>query len=236
MTKYEMVADKIRQRIRGGIYSVGSLIPDQVSLAEEFNVSRMTVKKGMDILELEGLILRKRGAGTIVKKTALTDGLTVNVMEYDGLTKQLSNRDVKSKIIAFSLDFPDEYLREKLMIEKHNPIYKIIRLRVVDGNPYILEHTIMDAQLIPGINEEVMHQSIYSYIKNELNLEFGGAHRIIQADKSSEYDQKYLNCAKDDPVLEIEQLVYLEDGTPFEYSRSRSRYDTRSYDVVDYNP
>lgn len=193
----------------------------------------MTVKKGMDILELEGLILRKRGAGTFVKKTALSEGLTVSAMEYEGLTKQLANRKVESEIITFKLDFPNKFLQEKLMLDKHDPIYKIIRLRLVDNEPYILEHTIMNANLIPGINEAILSQSIYRYIQDDLNLQFGGAHRIINADKTSEYDQKYLNCAKDDPVLEIEQVVYLEDGTPFEYSRSRNKYSTRSYNVVD---
>jgi len=234
MTKYEMIAGKIRQRIREDIYPVDSLIPDQVSLAKEFNVSRMTVKKAMDILELEGLILRKRGAGTFVKKTALSEGLTASIMEYEGLTKQLTNQEVKSQVISFKLDFPNELVQEKLMLDKHDPIYKIIRLRIVDGAPYILEHTIMNANLIPGINDEILHQSIYDYIHKELNLQFGGAHRIIQADKASEYDQKYLNCEEHDPILEIEQVVYLEDGTPFEYSRSRNKYNTRSYNVVDF--
>lgn len=229
-----MVANKIRQRIREDIYPVGSLIPDQVTLANEFNVSRMTVKKGMDILELEGLILRKRGAGTIVKKTAFSEGLTASIMEYEGLTKQLASHEVKSKVVSFKLDFPDEFIQEKLMLNKHDPIYKIIRLRVVDGAPYILEHTIMNANLIPGINEEILHHSVYEYIHEKLNLQFGGAHRTIHADKSSEYDQEYLNCDEYDPVLEVEQVVYLEDGTPFEYSRSRNKYSTRSYNVVDF--
>lgn len=234
MTKYEMIAGKIRQRIREEAYPVDSLIPDQVSLAKEFKVSRMTVKKAMDILELEGLILRKRGAGTFVKKTALSEGLTASIMEYEGLTKQLANQEVKSQVISFKLDFPNELIQEKLMLDKHDPIYKIIRLRVVDDAPYILEHTIMNANLIPGINEDILHQSIYDYIHKELNLQFGGAHRIIQADKASEYDQKYLDCDEHDPILEIEQVVYLEDGTPFEYSRSRNKYNTRSYNVVDF--
>lgn len=234
MTKYEMIAGKIRQRIREEVYPVDSLIPDQVSLAKEFKVSRMTVKKAMDILELEGLILRKRGAGTFVKKTALSEGLTASIMEYEGLTKQLANQEVKSQVISFKLDFPNELTQEKLMLDKHDPIYKIIRLRVVDDAPYILEHTIMNANLIPGINEDILHQSIYDYIHKELNLQFGGAHRIIQADKASEYDQKYLDCNEHDPILEIEQVVYLEDGTPFEYSRSRNKYNTRSYNVVDF--
>ena len=77
--------------------------------------------------------------------------------------------------------------------------------------PYILEHTIMNANLIPGINEDITHQSIYDYIHKELNLQFEP--RIIQADKASEYDQKYLDCDEHDPILEIEQVVYLEDGT-----------------------
>src|SRR5699024_8467871 len=234
MTKYEMIAGKIRQRIREEVYPVDSLIPDQVSLAKEFKVSRMTVKKAMDILELEGLILRKRGAGTFVKKTALSEGLTASIMEYEGLTKQLANQEAKSQVISFKLHFPNELIQEKLMLDKHDPIYKIIRLRVVDDAPYILEHTIMNANLIPGINEDILHQSIYDYIHKELNLQFGGAHRIIQADKASEYDQKYLNCDEHDPILEIEQVVYLEDGTPFEYSRSRNKYNTRSYNVVDF--
>lgn len=234
MTKYEMIAGKIRQRIREEVYPVDSLIPDQISLAKEFKVSRMTVKKAMDILELEGLILRKRGAGTFVKKTALSEGLTASIMEYEGLTKQLANQEVKSQVISFKLDFPNELTQEKLMLDKHDPIYKIIRLRVVDDAPYILEHTIMNANLIPGINEDILHQSIYDYIHKELNLQFGGAHRIIQADKASEYDQKYLDCDEHDPILEIEQVVYLEDGTPFEYSRSRNKYNTRSYNVVDF--
>src|SRR5699024_11757621 len=94
-------------------------------------------------------------------------------------------------------------------------------------SPNTLEHTIMNAYLIPGINEEILHQSIYDYIHQELNLQFGGAHRIIQADKASEYDQKYLKCEEHDPILEIEQVVYLEDGTRSEEHTSelQSRFD-----------
>ena len=103
MIKYEMIANKIRQRIQEKLYPVDSLIPDQISLAKEFGVSRMTVKKAMDVLALEGLIFRKRGSGTFVKKTALKNGLNANAMEYEGLTKQLVGHEVKGEIISFSI-------------------------------------------------------------------------------------------------------------------------------------
>ncbi|SLC88708.1 GntR family transcriptional regulator [Mycobacteroides abscessus subsp. abscessus] len=169
----------------------------------------MTVKKAMDVLALEGLIFRKRGSGTYVKKTALKNGLNANAMEYEGLTKQLVGHEVKGEIISFSVEFPEEEIRETLMLDKHVPVYKIIRLRIVDGEPYIIEHTFMNANLIPGLSEEALNSSIYQYIHNELGLQFGGAYR------------------------KVEQVVHLEDGTPFEYSRSRNRYDKRSYTVVD---
>lgn len=235
MTKYEMISNTVRQRIRDGVYPENTLIPDQVSLAKEFSVSRMTVKKAMDILEVEGLILRKRGAGTTVRKNALKDDMTADIMDYEGLTKQLEGQEVASKTISFKIDFPSEEIQEKLSIGKTDPIYKIIRLRVVDGKPYIIEHTIMNAQLIPGVDDVVLANSVYQYIHNDLNLEFGGARRIISADKSTEIDQEHLECLPEDPILQIEQVVYLEDGTPFEYSKSRSKFTTRTYKIVDLN-
>ena len=70
MVKYEAIAKEIRSRITDGIYKVESLIPDQVTLSEEFKVSRMTIKKALDILAMEGLIYRQRGSGTFVMKNS----------------------------------------------------------------------------------------------------------------------------------------------------------------------
>ena len=79
------------------------------------------------------------------------------------------------------------------------------------------------------ITENILHHSIYQYIQNELKLEIGDAIRKISAQKSDAYDQKYLDCAKDDPILELEQQVYLKDGRIFEFSQTRQRYDRGSF-------
>lgn len=235
MVKYETIANEIRKRILQGVYPVESLIPDQISLSKEFSVSRMTMKKALDILAMEGLIYRQRGSGTYVMKTALLNRQDAVVNEYDGLTKQLKGHEITSEVIQFNVEFPSEEIMEHLMIKKNQPVYSLIRLRIVDGKPYVLEHTYMPTDLATGLTEEIMEHSIYRYIHEELGLQFGGAFRKIHADKPSEYDQEYLSCKSDDPVLEVEQVVYLKDGRPFEYSRSRHRYDTRSYTMADIN-
>lgn len=235
MLKYETIANEIRKRILKGTYPIQSLIPDQITLAKEFGVSRMTMKKALDILAMEGLIYRQRGSGTFVMKTALLNQQDSAVNEYEGLTKQLGGKKVTSKVIKFNVEFPTEEIMKHLMIKKNQPVYNLIRLRIVNNKPYVLEHTYMPIDLAVGLTEEILEQSIYHYIHDELDLHFGGAFRKIHADKSSKYDQEYLECKINDPVLEVEQVVYLKDGRPFEYSRSRHRYDTRSYTISDIN-
>lgn len=119
------------------------------------------------------------------------------------------------------------------MIDAEQPVYNIHRLRILDGEPYVLEHTFMPVHLVPGLKKEHLLASIYDHLHQELNVHFAGAYRAISADKSDEYDQQYLNCAENDPVLEVQQVVYLKDGQPIEYSSSRNRFDVRNYSVLD---
>ncbi|WP_027108119.1 GntR family transcriptional regulator [Lacticigenium naphthae] len=233
MAKYEEISNKVRERIYSGEYPIDSMIPDQNSLARAFGVSRMTIKKALDILAMEGLIYRQRGAGTFVTKTALRNERDSAVDEYDGLSTQMKGRKLVSKSIEFAVEFPTPLIQKKLMIEENEPVYKIVRQRSVDDDLLILEETYMPAKLVPGLSRKHAESSIYAYIKGELGLEFGGAFRQIHADKPKEYDLLYLNCREGDPVLEVEQVVYLKDGRPMEYSKSRNRFDTRSYNVID---
>ena len=58
MKKYEEIADELRRRIAEGEYAEDEMLPDQIALAEEFGVSRMTLKKAIDMIAMEGLIFR----------------------------------------------------------------------------------------------------------------------------------------------------------------------------------
>lgn len=68
-------------------------------------------------------------------------------------------------------------------------------------------------------------KSIYGYIKDKLGLNIQSAHSTVRAMKSDELDRKYLNLEKDEPILEVERVAYLDNGKVFEYSFSRHRYD-----------
>lgn len=232
VTKYEHIANVLRKRIISGKYPENSLIPNQVELVEEFKVSRMTVKKAINILMMEGLIYSQRGVGTMVLQNRLPERSMSLANDYSGLTKGLKGQKIISQAILFQVCFPSSLVQEKLKIGEHQPVYEIIRVRNVNGEPYVLEHTFMPTDLVPNLTKKIVEESIYSYL-DSLGIEFAGAHRDIHADKSSELDYQYLACKKEDPVLEVEQVVYLKNSRPIEYSKSRNRYDVKGYTVLD---
>ncbi|SPU05793.1 GntR family transcriptional regulator [Bacillus spizizenii] len=121
MNKYEIIANEMRDRIKNNVYPIDQPIPDEVSLAKEFNSSRMTMKRALDNLVAEGLLFRKRGHGTFIIQSAIQDDhVHVVSNEILGLTNLL--KDKKSKVRSFSLkcNFP---LRKWplicLLIRKH---------------------------------------------------------------------------------------------------------------------
>jgi len=230
MAYFNQIANELRRNIRNGLYKKDNQLPKQTELAEQYQTSRVTIQKALNLLQAEGLIYGKKGTGTYINpKQSVLD---YNADIYHGLTKRLGQAGViSSQIISFDILLPDELEQEKLKIDKNQPIYDIVRLRLLDGVPLVIEYTAMPVAIIPNLTEDILTGSIYQYL-NSLNLTIGDALRRIKADKPDTYDQKYLNCELTDPVLEIEQTVFLTDGRPFEYSHSRHRYDMGDFVVT----
>ncbi|WP_286174394.1 GntR family transcriptional regulator [Pseudomonas sp. ISL-88] len=205
MNKYERIANEMRTRIKSNRYAIDQPIPDELTLAEEFGCSRMTMKRALDTLAAEGLLFRKRGHGTFIIQSAMQDEhVHVVSNEILGLSNLLKDKDVKSRVIRFEVQFPSQEVAAHLAINEKTPVYYVVRLRIVEGEPYVLEKTYMPASLIPGINDEVLNHSIYDHITNGLHLKIAGTHRKIRACKSDQMDQQYLGCQSDDPILEVE--------------------------------
>ncbi|BDR57580.1 GntR family transcriptional regulator [Xylocopilactobacillus apicola] len=227
MPKYQDIEQELIRRIQKGIYKAGAPFPNQNQLAKEFNTTRMTVQKALSGLFKKDLIYTQQGAGTYVKVNArLASQLDASVDQYVGTTKLMgADHEVESQILKFEIRFPNEDEQEQLYISANEPIYDIQRVRIVDKMPSSIEYTNMPVSVIPGLSEEILKKSIYHYIENDLKKKIGAAYRIIGADHPQQFDIDYLKCKKNDPILKVRQVVFLQDGTPFEYSETRHRHD-----------
>ena len=141
--KYKTIYDSIKDKILNKEYPANSKIPDEISLCKEYNCSRMTMKKALDLLVQEGLLYRKRGQGSFVMSSNNSKGqIIVPERELQGFTKS-SQGNVTSKILEFKLEFANEEIANNLNINVDDPIYNIFRLRLVNNKPYVLERTYM---------------------------------------------------------------------------------------------
>ncbi|KAF0372399.1 UTRA domain-containing protein [Pediococcus acidilactici] len=224
MYKYEKISQTLRKKIMNHELQPGVMLPDQNQLAKEFNTTRITISKAIQILIIEGLVYSKRGAGTFVRKDVqFNNDFNTDVDKPLGTTMTHPNKKITSKHIHLTARIATKDEQEHLLLEDGETVYVIKRTRLIDGKPFSYEQTIMPTK-IATITKEILQKSVYEYLQKEHHLEFAGSHRQIMARKVSDEDVHFLGEKKGDPILVISQVNYLVDGTPFEYSESHFPY------------
>lgn len=230
MTKYEVISSDIRKKIQNGTYGVNAQLPTEPELGEQYQVSRITVKKAIDQLVSEGFVIKRRGAGTFVKGLSEQEGRLTP--QANGLFQALDKSKIKSEVVLFEIIPVQETIAGKLNIQPDDFVYHIIRYRYGENDWRTLDFCYMPILLIPGLKKEHLYQSIYEYIESGLGLHIQSAHRIITARRPDEYDKTYLGLTDTDPVLCIEQVGYLDSGIPFEYSTQHHIGDHYEFKTV----
>ena len=238
MLKYEKIADDIRRSIEDGTLEPNEKLPTVVELCELYGVSKITVKRAMETLTEQGLVTSKRGSGTYVKSTStLPEDLLYQgkADRASGFTKEHADTpgEVSSVVYDFSIIQPPAEIARRLALGPDDFTYHHCRTRLLDGVPIVIEYTYMSLDLIPGLKRTNLYGSVYSYIQDTLGLKISSFHRVIRAVRATAEEAERLDIAENDPLLELEQIGFLDDGTPFEYSKSRNVGDR--YELHDIN-
>lgn len=233
MPKYMHIANVLRNQIMSGEYVANQQLPLEKEFCELFSVSKMTVKKALDILVSEGLIIKRRGYGTFVKDlTQVEIQRLMMSRQFIGTSALYTKSEVRSKVINFTVDAAPADIAEHLNIEEGSFVYNIYRVRIVDGEPLAIEQTYMPIDVIPGLKIENVQGSIYEYIEVKLNSAIQSAHRKIRVRKATDFEANELGLELGDPVGIVEQTGYLNTGELFEYSFSIHKYDSFQIEFV----
>lgn len=214
MTKYSKVALMIERRILSKQYRFQ--LPSEKELAKQYQTSRVVISRALKVLLAKDLVNVVQGSGIYVKKKnrAYPELVETNANEHDGYMHSMGQEGkVTSHVVSFYTRQPDEDEQQKLKIRSNDLVYDIIRQRLINGKASKLEYTVMPVKVIPGITQTVLHNSIYSYIQDNLKLKVGKADRVIMADRADAYDQDYLDCKPNDAVLVSSSSCILERRT-----------------------
>lgn len=212
MMKYQHIVEVVSERIKNEEYSFHYALPNQQALAAEFGVSRMTVKKALDILKEEGVIYSSRGLGTFVVQHEKLQKITTYQKE-----KQKKTFTFTKKMLSFEKKKPHKLVQQQLAITRQQTVYAAAFIRYRDERPYALEHWFIPEQVIPNMTADILKQTFYQYIERDLGLKLGDTAYSISALGANEPDANYLKCDINSPILNVEKLSFLRTGCPFLY-------------------
>ncbi|MBM7650408.1 GntR family transcriptional regulator of bglA [Bacillus ectoiniformans] len=216
--KYQQVAAQIESDIIDHVYQETNKLLTEDEYAKKYQVSRNTVRKAIEILVNKGYVYQVQGSGVFIR-THHNKGY-VNLEKLQGVTNDFSDRRVENKLLEFKQLTADENLAENMGCKVGTPIYFVKRLRYVDGNPFSIETSYFNKELVIYLDENIVKKSIYNYLRNDQKLAIGFADRIISADFLSKEQAELLGLKENDPALVVDNTVCLTNGAIFDYSQS----------------
>lgn len=230
--KYQKVADEIREMVIKE--TLQYKLPTEHELMTKFNVSRITIKKALDILKDEDLLYTVQGSGTYVnslKKGILTSTYKKNNF---GFRKEHIGLNYDTQVLDYKIINCPIHVATYLSLRPMDQVYKIQRLRLLNNTPDRYEVTYIPTSIIPGLTYKVCEHSIYEYITSDLNLSIDKTHDYFFTSHPSPLDCKYLNIVDDSIIINLEQLGFLKDGSKFQYSVTKYLHSSFNYKNITY--
>jgi GntR family transcriptional regulator len=228
---YIQVIEALSDYIEVNKLPPGYQLPGEVELCRTFNVSRTVIRQALRELEHKGLIYREKGRGTFVSKPKIHESLLQELTGFyqDMVAKGHKPRSdvlLQEKIVASST------MAGYLDLEPGSFVIQIDRLRYVNSEPVVFVTTYLPYDLCPELlNVDLSNQSLYSYLENEHGLILDRGRRFLEAVCANEVEAEMLNIDIGSPLLMLDSVSYLPDGTPIEYFHAlhrgdRSRFET----------
>ena len=222
---YKSIAERLRLRLNSSDYNIGSPLPGEKILAQEFGVARMTIRKAIDLLVGWGFVVRRHGSGTFVARKDVhheTTNLTgfVEVMRQQG-------KNVSSKVLVFELMPAPPAIASQLRIQINERIYFSRRIRYVDGKPLMLEDSYMPVKLFRNLSLVHLEGSKFDYIEKECGITISGNYESLTPMLADKQLASFINVPEHTPLLRITSLSYSDSGEFLNYSvmyRNTSEY------------
>ena len=212
---YIKIHNQLRENIEDGKWKVGERIPAERELANQFSVSRMTLRQAIQELVDEGILERRVGSGTFVANRKVQERMS-GVTSFTDLMKSIG-KVPSSTTISNHLTIPSQVEIEKLDLKDGDQVVRMERIRSGNDVPICFEVATIPANLVKELSKEEVTTSFWETLERKAHLYPGHAVQHISATKATEKIANYLNVKRGDPLLRMTQLSYLQDGTPFEY-------------------
>lgn len=226
--RHEQLSDRLREQIEGGEYQADDQLPSESQLCEQYDVSRITVRRALQTLENEGFIYRRQGLGSFVSGKRLQQGLVrltdfVEDMARAGLV-------ASSRITHRGTEPASPDIASNLEVEEGTLVVRVDRLRLGDGKPIAFDRTwlpVFYAQFLEG--HDLEKDTIYSILEREYDVPVVRGDYLIQAVNAEADIATHLQVLAGQALLLIERVTMTHKDKRIYFQRRYYRSDRVVY-------
>jgi GntR family transcriptional regulator len=221
---YQQLQRAIREAIEKRVLAPDDALPAERQIASELSVSRITVRKAIEGLVEEGLLVRRQGSGNFVAARIEKNFAKLTSFSEDMRSRGRTPHSEWLKRSEGAVT-PEEALT--LRLSPGAPVYRFHRLRFADDAPMCLEYATVARECLPSL--EAVDTSLYEALERAGNRPVRALQRLRALLLNTE-QAKLLHAREGDAGLLVERVGFLRDGRAVEFCQSFFRGDT--YDFV----
>ena len=228
---YIQLIEALKAGIREGVWQPGDRLPGEHELCDTYGISRTVVRQALHELELEGLIIRRKGRGSFVAEPKISESLA---QKLTGFHQDMTERGhiPVTEVLQLAVVSASKKVANYLALESGDPVIELERLRSVQGEAIVLVTSYLPYSLCPALEQiDFTDRSLYEALELQYNLVIARGRRHIEAVRANQKEANLLGIDAGDPLLMLDSVSYLEDGTPVEYYHALHRGDRSRFDV-----
>lgn len=232
--KYQIIFNQLLEKIQCNMLKPGDLLPSEFTLMAQYQASRDTIRKTLNLLQAQGYIQKIMGKGSIVlDKGPITLSFS-GIRSFQEVANALPDTKITTELIQFKSNYiPTENedafeFHQKLMLN-HNAcpssLLYVERIRKINGESIILDEDYLCETTITDLTPDIASISLYAYIEKTLKLVIGYAKREITVIQATDKDKLLLDMQHFEFLICVTSYTYLEDTRLFQFTRSKHRPD-----------
>lgn len=225
---YKRIQAAILKRIEAGQLRTGDAVDSERELARIHRVSLMTARHALAGLEREGMVQRRRGAGTFVAPPK------IHFNRLTSFTEQMSGRSLPacSKVLSFSVVDNEREITARLALAATAVLIKVERLRLGADEPFSLETCYLSAEEFTGLTRVPLERgSLFSILQHDYGVQLAYADEEIDATAADPTTAQLLEIPRGSPLLRIRQVIYSTKGKATIYALGFYRSDRHTLSI-----
>jgi DNA-binding GntR family transcriptional regulator len=210
-TAYQYVADALRRQILQGDYGPGHRLPTERELCDEFEASRITIRRALSILAEEMLIQRRQGDGTYVSP-APTRKIPLLSTDFSGSVAAHAP-DITRELESHHREKASEEVAESLQTHRGAKVLFARRLDLLHGSPVAFDEIYLSEQVSDRLAADDLAQLRFLERWQDVQqIRLGHLHQVVEAAAATKAQKQYLGCGIGDPLLKETDVIYLSTG------------------------